>query len=118
MYEDVDVQLRTSLCTNCRKYSAEKAKRGKKSVKRKADKCKRPSFPSKRRVLRGGDGGGGAAECEAAQSVSPSPLILPKREPVLPLDEGPLAAIWKGKTKPLLEPRDASDTQSIMERIR
>ena len=106
------------LYINCRKYSAEKAKRGKKSVKRKAEKCKRPSFPSKRRVLRGGDGGGGAAECEAAQSVSPSPLILPKREPVLPLDEGPLAAIWKGKTKPLLEPRDASDTQSIMERIR
>lgn len=94
-----------------RKYSAEKSKRGKKSVKRKAERGKRP-FPSKRKVLRGGDGD---AECDAQ---SEPPMILPKREPLLRLDEGPLAAIWKGRTKPLLEPRDASDTQAIMERIR
>ena len=99
------------LYENFRKYSAEKVKRGKKRAKRKAEKCRRP-FPSKRRVLRGGDG---VAECEAQ---SAPPQISPKREPVLPLDEGPLAAIWKGKTKPLLEPRDASSTQAIMERIR
>lgn len=100
-----------ALYKNCRKYSAEKSKRGKKSVKRKAERGKRP-FPSKRKVLRGGDGD---AECDAQ---SEPPMILPKREPLLRLDEGPLAAIWKGRTKPLLEPRDASDTQAIMERIR
>ena len=59
-------------------------------------------------MLRGGDGD---AECDAQSEP-------PKREPLLRLDEGPLAAIWKGRTKPLLEPRDASDTQAIMERIR
>ena len=99
---------------NFRKYTAEKSKRGRKGTKRKSggDRIK---LPCKRRVLRG-DGGGGVAECDTLEE--PPPVTLPKREPVLPLDEGPLAAIWKGKTKPLLQPRDASDTAAIMERIR
>ena len=94
----------------CRKYSADKDKRGKKTSKRKGKML----FPSKRKVLRGEDD----EPLAETEGESVPPVILPKREPVLPLDEGPLAALWKGKTKPLLEPRDASDTCAILERIR
>lgn len=34
-----------------------------------------------------------------------------------PLSEGPLAALWTGRTRPLMQPKDAQDTATIMKKI-
>ncbi len=41
-----------------------------------------------------------------------------KPDPELSLRDGPLSALWKrGKTKPLLEPKDATSTPEILDKI-
>ena len=50
------------------------------------------------------------------ESTNDSSVVSEASQDDLPLDEGPLAPLWSGKTVPLLEPRFARSTSEIMRR--
>lgn len=51
------------------------------------------------------------------ESTNDSSVVCEDEPDDLPLNEGPLAPLWSGKTVPLLEPRFARSTSEIMRRL-